>query len=66
MEQLEFFNVPSPCVGVCTVDDKGYCKGCLYPLARAVLYLLQTVVHGLLAIWQMAVANRVPDVAGFT
>lgn len=29
MEQLEFFNVPSPCVGVCTVDDKGYCKGCM-------------------------------------
>jgi predicted Fe-S protein YdhL (DUF1289 family) len=29
MEQLEFFNVPSPCVGVCTVDEKGYCKGCM-------------------------------------
>ncbi len=29
MEQLEFFNVPSPCVGVCSVDDKGYCKGCM-------------------------------------
>lgn len=29
MEQLEFFVVPSPCVGVCTVDDKGYCQGCM-------------------------------------
>ncbi|HCE3569692.1 TPA: DUF1289 domain-containing protein, partial [Vibrio parahaemolyticus] len=23
MEQLEFFTVPSPCVGVCTSDEKG-------------------------------------------
>ncbi|WP_434360612.1 DUF1289 domain-containing protein [Parasalinivibrio latis] len=29
MEQLEFFNVPSPCIGVCQVNNKGYCKGCL-------------------------------------
>lgn len=29
MEQLEFFNIPSPCIGVCSVDEKGYCKGCL-------------------------------------
>ncbi|GLT15923.1 DUF1289 domain-containing protein [Vibrio algivorus] len=29
MEQLEFFSVPSPCVGVCTVDEKGYCQGCM-------------------------------------
>ncbi len=29
MEQLEFFDVPSPCIGVCTVDEKGYCKGCM-------------------------------------
>ena len=29
MEQLEFFKAPNPCVGVCTVDDKGYCKGCM-------------------------------------
>ncbi|MCL9774753.1 DUF1289 domain-containing protein [Vibrio methylphosphonaticus] len=29
MEQLEFFNVPSPCVGVCSVDTKGYCQGCM-------------------------------------
>lgn len=26
--QLEFFDVPSPCVGVCQSDDKGQCSGC--------------------------------------
>ncbi|MFH4614174.1 DUF1289 domain-containing protein [Vibrio diabolicus] len=29
MEQLEFFTVPNPCVGICSVDEKGYCKGCM-------------------------------------
>jgi len=29
LEQLEFFIVPSPCVGICTVDEKGYCQGCM-------------------------------------
>ncbi len=28
MEQLEFFEIPSPCIGVCESGDKGYCKGC--------------------------------------
>ncbi|WP_325892815.1 DUF1289 domain-containing protein [Grimontia sp. NTOU-MAR1] len=28
MEQLDFFTVPSPCIGVCQVNNKGYCKGC--------------------------------------
>lgn len=27
--QLEFFDVPSPCVGVCQSDSKGYCLGCM-------------------------------------
>ncbi|WDE04173.1 DUF1289 domain-containing protein [Thalassomonas viridans] len=27
--QLEFFDVPSPCIGVCQVDDRGYCLGCM-------------------------------------
>lgn len=26
--QLEFFTVPSPCIGVCQSGPKGYCKGC--------------------------------------
>ncbi len=29
MEQLEFFAIPSPCVGVCEANSKGFCKGCL-------------------------------------
>ncbi|EGM68951.1 DUF1289 domain-containing protein [Shewanella sp. HN-41] len=29
MEQLAFFEIPSPCVGVCQTDARGYCKGCL-------------------------------------
>ena len=27
--QLEFFDVPSPCVGVCQSDAKGFCLGCM-------------------------------------
>ncbi len=26
--QLEFFDVPSPCIGICQSDDKGQCSGC--------------------------------------
>lgn len=29
MEQLEFFALPNPCIGVCEANGKGYCKGCL-------------------------------------
>lgn len=28
MQQLEFFNIPSPCIGVCQSGERGYCKGC--------------------------------------
>ncbi|MBR9726420.1 DUF1289 domain-containing protein [Shewanella intestini] len=28
MEQLSFFNLPSPCVGICKTDARGYCMGC--------------------------------------
>ena len=27
--QLEFFDVPSPCVGICQSNAKGYCLGCM-------------------------------------
>ena len=26
--QLEIFEIPSPCIGVCQVNNKGFCKGC--------------------------------------
>lgn len=29
MSQLEFFDIPSPCIGVCESNSRGYCKGCL-------------------------------------
>jgi len=28
MDQLEFFDIPSPCIGVCEANSKGFCKGC--------------------------------------
>lgn len=28
-EQLEFFPVPSPCLGICQSDERGYCRGCM-------------------------------------
>jgi len=27
--QLDFFDIPSPCVGICQSDEKGYCLGCM-------------------------------------
>ena len=27
--QLEFFDVPSPCIGVCQSNEKGLCLGCM-------------------------------------
>ena len=27
--QLEFFDVPSPCIGICQSDEKGHCLGCM-------------------------------------
>lgn len=29
MDQKELFALPSPCIGVCESNNKGYCKGCL-------------------------------------
>ena len=26
--QLEFFDVPSPCISICQLNDKGQCLGC--------------------------------------
>lgn len=28
MQQLEFFEIPSPCIGVCESGPRGYCNGC--------------------------------------
>ena len=29
LDQGELFTIPNPCRGVCTANNKGYCKGCL-------------------------------------
>ncbi|MGJ8679626.1 DUF1289 domain-containing protein [Paraglaciecola sp.] len=28
MKQIEFFEIKSPCIGVCEAGPKGYCIGC--------------------------------------
>ena len=28
MKQLEFFDIPSPCIGVCQSGARGFCVGC--------------------------------------
>lgn len=28
MDQPDFFDIPSPCVGVCRVNNRGFCVGC--------------------------------------
>jgi uncharacterized protein len=28
LQQLEFFDIPSPCIGVCQSGPTGYCLGC--------------------------------------
>ncbi|MBN3859882.1 DUF1289 domain-containing protein [Neisseriaceae bacterium PsAf] len=28
MQQLEFFDIPSPCRRICQTNSKGYCIGC--------------------------------------
>jgi predicted Fe-S protein YdhL (DUF1289 family) len=29
MDQLELFDLPNPCIGVCENNSRGYCLGCL-------------------------------------
>ncbi|WP_194756057.1 DUF1289 domain-containing protein [Aliidiomarina indica] len=29
MNQLEMFDLPNPCIGVCESGPRGYCRGCL-------------------------------------
>ncbi len=32
MDQLELFELPNPCVGICQSNNRGYCVGCLRSL----------------------------------
>lgn len=38
MTQTELFEIDSPCVQVCEMDSKGYCKGCLRNRAERQLW----------------------------
>lgn len=29
LDQGELFDIPNPCRGICEVNNRGYCKGCL-------------------------------------
>jgi uncharacterized protein len=29
VDQLELFDLPNPCIGVCQSNSRGYCVGCL-------------------------------------
>jgi predicted Fe-S protein YdhL (DUF1289 family) len=29
VDQLELFDIPNPCIGVCESNSRGYCRGCL-------------------------------------
>ena len=40
LQQLEFFDIPSPCIGVCQAGPKGYCMGC-YRTREERLYWMQ-------------------------
>lgn len=42
MEQPDFFPIPSPCIGVCEANAKGYCKGCLRSREERLYWLQMT------------------------
>ena len=41
-QQIELFDIASPCVSVCTSNKKGYCFGCLRSLTERQLWLGMT------------------------
>lgn len=45
VEQLEFFDIPNPCRGVCESDLRGYCKGCLRSRNERLLWLRMTATQ---------------------
>lgn len=42
MEQLEFFEIPSPCVNICESNERGYCKGCYRSREERQLWTMMT------------------------
>ncbi|PSJ80943.1 DUF1289 domain-containing protein [Neisseria iguanae] len=66
MQQPDFFTIPSPCIGVCEANTKGYCKGCLRSREER-LYWQQMnddqkhQVMRLLSMRKSKIRNRKPD-----
>lgn len=42
MEQPDFFAIPSPCVGLCRINGKGYCLGCFRSREERLYWLKMT------------------------
>ncbi|OSI13224.1 DUF1289 domain-containing protein [Neisseria canis] len=42
MNQPDFFEIPSPCIGVCRMNGKGYCKGCFRSREERLYWLHMT------------------------
>lgn len=42
MNQPDFFDIPSPCIGICISNNKGYCKGCLRSREERLYWLNMT------------------------
>lgn len=63
MDQPDFFPIPSPCIGVCEANAKGYCKGCLRSREERLYWHQMTdsqkhqVMH-LLALRKTKIRNR--------
>lgn len=48
-EQQEMFAIDSPCIGICEVNNKGFCKGCFRSRdERLYWHTLNTTQRGLL------------------
>lgn len=45
MEQLELFEIPNPCRGVCESNYRGYCKGCMRSRNERLLWLKMSVAQ---------------------
>ena len=68
MEQPDFFPIPSPCIGVCQANDKGYCKGCFRSREERLYWQKMTdsqkhQVMKLLAARKTKILNRKLDAA---
>src|SRR5690606_42152580 len=55
--QIEISEIPSPCIGVCQVNNKGFCKGCFRSREER-LYWLQFSVDQKRAVIRLCQSTR--------